>query len=369
VKQPRPFVVILLAAAFAGIGLWLGSRTREQSKTPLASPLAPISDAASQISRDAILPDQSPAALIARMFDRLRSGGMAPGELAAFRRALLAAPPSEAIAAIVKFLATGQDAVTGETFSLSAGGELAGAPTFRVTLLDVLGSICRTAGTGDAATVSRGILENKTSADEWAIALRNVAWASPGDTAYLSAKTRDSIRHEPWRLQPSAGFFETFDLIVFTRDVTLIPDLAAMTEGDDPALKGTAATTLDRLSAMAPLEVMNFLNTNPGELAGKPFLRADYFANADLSQPVQRRALETYLARPDVALPEKSKLIARLAAPAQFISDNLVTAPPPSEIPVQQTNGLRAAVGDWLKTRRFPELTGPLLQLQSQLGQ
>jgi hypothetical protein len=367
VKQPRPIVIFLLVVAFAGLGLWLGRNARDNADRRAGSDSGPLSEKQGNGLPSVPQLDQSPEAIIARMFDRLRNGGMSPGDLASFRRALLAAPPREAISAIVKFLVTGQDAVTGETFSVGSSGTLGGAPTFRVALLDLLGRICKTNGFGEANTISRGILENKTSPDEWAVALRNVAWATPGDIAYLCSKTRDLIRHQPWRLQPSEGFLESFDVIVFTRDVSLIPDLADMMEGDDAALKGTSATALDRLSAMAPLEVMNFLNTNPGELSGKPFLRADYFANADLSQPVQRQALETYLSRTDVAAPEKAKLIARLGAPAQFISDNLLTGSPPTEVPVQQTTGLRTTVDDWLKMRRFPELTGPLLQLQAHI--
>ncbi len=313
--------------------------------------------------------DLSPAAQLARILDKLRAGTLSPGELDAFRRAILDGDPAQSIAAIVKFLASGQDALTGETFAPGKGGELGGAPTLRVLLLDLIGRICKTTKGNEAAEVSRALLEKKTSADEWAIALRNVAWAAPGDRAFLAAKSREMLHYQPWRQQPSGGFLEAFDVIVYSRDATFVTDLAEIVRSDDKALQRSAGMALDRLAEMAPLDVMNFLNTNRAELADKPFLRADYFSKADLSQAAQRAAVEDYLSRPDVAAREKTKLLAVLASPGSFAADALLTDPPPAEDPPQRSAGLMQAVGDWLKANRFPELNPSLQQLQERLAQ
>ena len=309
----------------------------------------------------------SPADLLARIFDRLRTGNLQPGDLAAMRRMLLAADPHEAMAAILSFLGTGQDARTGESFGIGKGGGLAGAPTFRVMLLDLLGRIARDAGTDDAAVFSRALLTRKTSADEWAVALRNIAWSSPDDRTFLADKTREMLDYQPWRMQPSAGFLEAFDMIVFTKNAAFASDLSSMASSEDDSLRRAAATAMDRLSEMAPLDVMNYLNGHPTEFANLPFLRADYYSKADLSQFQQRQAVEAYLSRADVTVAEKDKLLSVFASPGSFVGDTLVTDSAAADEPPQRTAALRAAVGDWLQESRFPDLSNSLAQLQRRL--
>lgn len=358
-------VVLLLVAA----GYLLGRHLRQPRNAAKSQP-----DAAARAATaaGANVPDtraDSPGDLLARVFDRLRSGNLRPGELAALRRRLLAADPQVAMAAILSFLTTGQDARTGESFGIEKGGGLDGAPTFRVLLLDLLGRIAREARTDDAATYSRALLTRKTSADEWAIALRNIAWNAPEDRAFLAGKMREMLAYQPWRQQPSAGFLEAFDVIVFTRNATFAADLAAMATSEDDAVKRAAAAAMDRLSEMAPLDVMNYLNSHPAEFADRPFLRADYYSKADLSQFQQRQAVEAYLARADVTAAEKDKLLAVFVSPGTFVGDTLVTEPSAADDPPQRTAGLRAAVGDWLKGNRFPELADSLAQLQRRLAE
>ena len=307
--------------------------------------------------------------MLARIFEKLRVGGLAPGELDWLRRQLLAADPAEALAAITAFLATGQDARTGEIFEIGKGGELGGAPTMRVMLLDLLGRICKGTGSKEAEVFARALLDRKTSADEWAVALRNIAWSAPGDRGYLAGKMRDMIGYQPWRQQPGAGFLEALDIAVFTRDVTFVSDLGALAQSEDEALKRAAAVALDRFSEMAPLDVMTYLNEHPAEFADRPFLRADYYSKADLSQAAQRIAVETYLSRPDVAAAEKDKLLSVFASPGSFVGDTLVTVPPPDDASPQRTAGLQKALNDWLKVNRFPSLSGPLANLRDRLAE
>src|SRR3954468_17462830 len=110
------------------------------------------------------------------------------------------------------------------------------------------------------------------------------------------------------------------------------------------------------MGASPPLAVLCFLTAPPGGLAEKPMLRADYYAKADLSQPPQRAALETFLARGAVTLDEKAKVVTALASPASFVTDGLV--PPP--LPPVDDNARRQAyttvLNDWVNQRRFPAL-------------
>ncbi len=361
--------IIILVAALITAWLWFFPSDRTgKAIRPAPSEAAGKNSASEKVA----LPDatnRSPAGMIARLFDRLRTGNFTPDDLDALRRNLLAAEPAQAIAVITAFLATGQDANTGEKFVLGTGGELGGAPTLRVLLLDLLGRISKKSGSPEAAAVSRSLLERKTSADEWAVALRNVGWNTPNEREYLAGKVREMLRYENWRRQPSGGFLESFDVIVFTRDVTFTPELSQMTQSEDKAVQRAAAIAMDRLSEMNPLDVMNWLNTNPDEFSAKPMLRADYFAKADFTQQAQRQAVEAYLSRTDVQETEKNKLLNGIAAPGSFAAENLLTSPPAADDPPEKSAALRQTVRDWVKTNRFPQMLPSLLKLQARLAE
>ena len=312
-------------------------------------------------------PSSPLAAGMEKLLALLESGTATEADLDALKHALLAADPAAATAAIRGFLDSGRDARTGLDFTLRPGGDLA-APTMRVLLMDVLGRIAKRDGTGDASKLARETLEKKDSADEWAIALRNVAWHEPAATGYLAIKAREMLAHAPWREAPTNGMLEAFDVIVFTRDGTFTPDLAAAQSDPNEQLRHAAQVALDRLAAASPLDVMSYLNSHPTTLAERPMLRADYFAKADLAQPGQKTALEFYLGRPDISAAEKSKLLKALATPASFVSENLLT-PPPSEFDEgTRERAILLALGEWLTGNRFPSLHSQFLTLQRRLA-
>lgn len=371
---------LLFLAALAtvvGIGFLAGylrkpSRVAPAAATP--SPPAAISrtappDVTAPPPASSVEPEIAPPllAVITALCDLLERRGASAADLAAFQAGLLAADPRDAIAAIRRFLRTGRDARTGRDFAIAAGGTLEGSPTLRVLLLDTLGQIARRSRSDAAAVVAREILAEKKSADEWAVALRNVGWAEPQSRAFLADRMREMLRHASWRSAPSAGMLEAFDVIVFTRDTSLIPDLEqARTAGNE--LAHAADIALDRLAETAPLEVLTFLNTHPAHLNDRPFLRADYFAKADLSQPAQRAQIEIYLGRPDIALAEKTKLLRALAVPASFVSNTLLTGPPPPDDGAARRATLAQTTLDWLTRDRFPTLREPLREIQQRLG-
>jgi hypothetical protein len=308
--------------------------------------------------------------VLENLFARVRSGQFRPDELARLRKELLAMNPDQASAMIRAFLETGEDAPTNEEFTVGPGGGLEGAPTFRTLLLDVLGQIARTSRNPVAAAVSKQVLTQKQSSDEWALAMRNVAWMEPQSKPYLAGKMREMLAHEPWRSNPSAGMLEAFDVIVFSGDPAFVPDLANLLSNGTDELRRASAVALDRLSEMAPLEVMNHLNANPMVLADKPFMRADFYAKADLSNGAQRAAVEAYLNRTDVSIAEKSKLLKALVTPASFISENLITQPPKPEADngAARLQQLSKVIGQWQAQGRYPELRGQMAEVQARLG-
>lgn len=365
----RLFRFAALVALLVLLGLWFFPRDEKAAPTHEVQPLAGEKAGEAKTATTPTEQDTSPAGMIAQLFERLRSGSFTPDDLAALRRSLLAADPAQAIAAITAFLATGQDANTGERFGVGKSGDLDGAPTMRVLLLDLLGRICRKAGSPAAAAIARALMERKTSADEWAIAMRNVGWATPSERTYLAGKMREMLRYEAWRRQPSGGFLESFDVIVFIRDATFTTELADAAKSDDKALQRAAAIAMDRLAEMNPLDVMNFLNANPNEFSTKPMLRADYFTKADFTQPAQRQAVEAYLGRIDVQGNEKNKLLNGIAAPGSFTDDYLLSTPPPENDPPEKTAALQKTVSEWVKTNRFPTLLPSLMLLQARIAE
>ncbi|MDB6172781.1 MAG: hypothetical protein JWL59_2092 [Chthoniobacteraceae bacterium] len=344
------------------------------SEPATPSPQAPRATALPSITGSLSLPNpaQLPAsplyARITALLEKLRHGGASSLDLAQLADELSAADKRQAFSAILDFLSTGQDASTGAEFTIGENGRLAGAPTLRVMLMDLLGRFSDQTGGAEAATLARTVLETKDSADEWAVSLRNIARHEPQSVPYLAGKMQELLSNAPWLTKPSAGMLEAFDVAVFTKDPKLIPPLAAMIGGENQPLRRAAAVALDRLSEAAPLQVMTYLNQNPRVMADHPFIRADYFSKADLADPQQRQAVELYISRPDVALEEKTKLLKGLVAPASFVSENLLTQPPPPVDDAVRLATVEKTTGEWLKSNRFPQLQPELIRLQSHLG-
>ncbi len=373
--------ILLLVVIVAGVaGYFYSRRSVALAESPDGPEVASESrDATTGLSasRDpaALEPPEpslpaSPSSLrdwIDRVWAALQLGSNADA-VEELKRALLASEPGLAIRAILGFLGEGRDAATGAEFTVGEGGALGEAPTLRVMLLDVLGQLSRKTRSDAAAKLSRTLLESKNSADEWAVALRNVAWHEPAAKPYLASKMREMLAYEPWRTRPSAGMLEAFDVAVFTRDASLVPDLAEVQRSGSRELQYAAAIALDRLAEQGPLEVMTYLNTHPTELADRPLLRADYYAKADLSQIAQRAAVEIYLGRPDVTGEEKGKLLKGLATPATFVAETLLTEAPAPDDGAARIEALGRAAKDWLAADRFPDLRAPLTQLQERLG-
>jgi hypothetical protein len=371
-------LLVLSALALASLGIALGYLMRPD-RDPLAATPAPAGEAVRSSPAPAAfdpLPAPSTAAstpasplrsAIDRLLDLLERHAASAADLKALRAALLAADPEEAFAAIRGFLRTGRNADTGQEFTVGPGGVLSGSPTLRLLLLDVLGQIARKARSDVAAQVARETLSEKTSSDEWALALRNLAWTEPNSRLFLADKMREMLAYEPWRSAPSGGLLEAMDVIVFTKDASLIPDLAEARAASNE-LSHAADIALDRLAEAAPLDVLTYLNTHPSLLGERPFLRADYFAKADLSQGAQRNQIEVYLGRPDISLDEKSKLLKALVTPSSFVSDSLVTAPVPPDDGSARRAALTITLNEWLTQNRFPTLRVPLLETQQRLS-
>ena len=340
------FAVVALGVAVVCYALFFGKSYDSGPQTPPFPRAAATSPAPAQ---DALLDP------IDSMLAKLRRNAATPADLETLRRALLA-NPGEGIAAIRKFLATHDDAATGQRFTVGPDGALDGAPTFRTFLLDVLGQLSRANGGGAGAEIAREILAKKESPDEWAVALRNLAWDEPKSVPFLASKMHEMLDYEPWVATPTSGMLEAFDVAVFTGDASFVPTLSALARGGNTALQRAATVALDRLAESSPLAVMQYLNAHPDTIADLPFVRADYFAKANLGDAQQRKAIETYLDRQDVSVAEKTKFLHAVAAPGSFISDSLLSTSAPPGIGTARFPGIAKAASDWTRANRFPAL-------------
>ncbi len=383
----RPVHILVPATAFVSVAAWLYWSDNAVPKAPPPLPKLPEATAPTRarppVSYARLSEPQSetsPTDEAAKTFHAAQHSLIkgTPAEnaatLAALKRKLESLPPSEAMSAIRRFLDSGKNASTGLGFTLGAGGTLAEAPSLRVFLLDELALLGKSSGEqASSLAAAKAALSTPTSPDEWAIAMRNVAWADRNSADYLNGKFQELVAQPDWSQAPTDGMLQAFDIPVYTHDVSAIPLLASFLPPAGSTYASplspysrAAIVALDRMAQQAPLEVMNYLNANPAVLADAPMMRADYFTKGDLSNPAQRLAVETYFSRADVTGAAKAKTVAGLVCPGTFVSDNLLTTSAPPADPAASALALQQAATDW--AARFPALAAQLKALLQESG-
>lgn len=311
------------------------------------------------------------AALLDDALAQIKAAGDAQASreiLAALRRRLDALPRDLASREVQTFLSLKRDAPTRLDVTVQAGGRLGDTSSLRVFLLDYLGQIDRPA----AAAAGREILGTPTSADEWAVSLRNVAWAedTPDTLAYLRAKAREMIANAEWRQSPSAGFLEAFDVIVHARGFDLTPQLGALVrDKENRAVAHAAYLTLDRLTLADPARALEALSARPELMEGREQTRANFFARADVRDPLQRSLLESYLIDPRRSTEELQTFAGLFPNVNQMISGNLLTlTPTPGNADMAaRDRAAIATVEAWLADPRFSRLRPHLSATRARL--
>lgn len=240
------------------------------------------------------------------------------------KTSLLEMPKDEALAMIRSYLASGEDRVTGLSFEINKDGSLSEWPTFRTFLMDVLPSIDPAA----AAAIGREILASPTSADEWALALRNVALGEPldGNVAFLQSKTEELITNHAWQADPSIGYLNSFDVLVHigaTGSTPLLSDLIQRKDRKDLAHAGFL--TLDRLVQRQPVDLLGRLGADRALQQSRPEMVAQQFARADVRVPAQRELLKAWLLDPARTSVELRSFTGIYPNNNHFISNNLLT--------------------------------------------
>ncbi len=289
-------------------------------------------------------------------------------ELRKLESSLMGLPPAAAIATIQAFLDSRKDVPTRLPFQVGFDGFLADWPSLRVFLLDLLARLDPKA----AAACARGILASPTSSDEWAVALRNLAWGdtSPESRALLERKLAEMLAHEPWARSASAGFLEAFDVAVHLGGTNLLAPLSSLLRSpDNPAVAHAAFLALDRMVIQQPAETLAVLQQNPDMMRGREPTRANYFARADVGTESQRALLERYLLDPRLQ-PSELNVFAGVFPNANYmVSHNLLTrldTPDGTALTRRDRDALRV-VGAWLGDPRFKQLQPQLQQIQQRL--
>jgi hypothetical protein len=318
IRRPQTTLAIVAVLAACGIGIraWKAGgpgETRENDSRPVAeSPASLPKPAGGKVSA---------------AFASLGAGSgkdETRQSLTDLRKSLVEMPKEEALAAIRGFLASGEDRVTGLSFVIARDGSLTEWPSFRTFLLDVVSTVDPTA----AAAIGREILATPTSADEWALALRNVGRGEEidGSAAFLQSKTEQLIANPAWQAQPSIGYLNAFDVLVHigaTGSTPLLSELIQRKDRKDLAHAGFL--TLDRLVQREPVDLLGRLAADRSLQQSRPEMVAQQFARADVRDAGQREILRTWLLDPARTSAELRSFAGVYPNNNRFVSNNLLT--------------------------------------------
>jgi hypothetical protein len=375
-NNPNGFLIIVASVlVLAALAAWLWHRETERLPPPV--PIASATTNASSSTITSTIPaavTNPPTATNSSLQKTYGSLKIAPDsatarrELAELRAALSAMPTNEAVAAIKQFLDSKADAATHLGFKVARDGLLDDAPTLRTFLLDELARIDPAA----AADYAKVILSTMDSADEWAVALRNLAWGDTSDQgrALLEQKTSEMLQYEPWQQNPSVGFLEAFDVAVYLGGTSLMPTLTSMVrQQDNSAVAHASYLALDRLVINNPATTLTALLADPNSMQGREATRANYFARANVSDPQQLQILENYLLNPQISPAEIDTFAGIFPNANYMISPNLLTQ---SQTPnraalVSRDAASLSVVQQWLADPRFAPLNLSLQKTEVRL--
>lgn len=366
--------LILLVAALAVISLML-SRGRKPARPEQSGNAGEARPAGAESKTMTLSPNVPPPpspterleAVLAQLVTA-RDGNMNRKLLAELRQFLEGLPVEVASREVKTFLKGRKDAATGLDVTVTKEGRLGDASSLRVFLLDYLGQIDRPA----AGLLATQILSSYTTPDEWAVSLRNYAWANPGPDGdgYLLAKSRELLSNPEWLTNPSAGFLEAFDTIVYAHGAVLAPELAGLVrDKENRAAAHAAYLTLDRLTLAEPAAMFRQLVEQPELMQGREQTRANFLARADVREAGQRAVLEKYLLDPARSGQELTTFAGLYPNANLMISNNLLTPTitPKREELVAHDHAALETIREWQNDERFRDLKPHLETMRARL--
>lgn len=286
------------------------------------------------------------------------------------KRELLRMDPAEARDWILNELAAGKDYPTGSDLAIGTDQNLTSWPSYRTYLLDLLHLVDPAA----AAAKSRELVDAGGTADEWAVALRNVAKADEAGTSieWIREKTAELLRNETWRSDPSAGYLNAFDVIVHTENTELAPELLTLCNTPDQrAVRHASFLVVDRLTQRRPEAMLPLLVDSASRLKESGPMLSNLIARGDLRDEKQREAVERYLLDENRSANDLEGFASVFPNANFHVSNNLLTD-------VDGIDGIELAERDraaletvriWLEEPRFERLRPVLEKMRSRLEQ
>ncbi len=395
-------VGIILVAALAiliGWGLGMGEGEKKSAptapkitlETPTPKPAVPAVMAAPADKNATAMPESGPVAALAtklrayaaefralmedKSLDEETRKTKARALLSQLRDELRKAPADVAAAAIVQFLDSGADSSTGLGFTLTGGGLLEDAPSMRTAMLDMLGQL----DPNESVSYAQKIFNGSRVPDEWALAMRNLGWQNQVGVHNTELRTRLSqlLDNQNWLANPSQGFLEAFDTAVHLgglEDLANMASVMRLLDANGQVVKnGTthaAYIALDRITTRHPDQTLPALANDPDLLSWSPEHRGALMARADVSQPVQRSAIETYLGTLSQRPQELETFTGLFPNRNGLLGNALITTPreqPSFQQLLAQDQAALAAVQQWLQSGRYAVIEPNLRQISARL--
>lgn len=238
------------------------------------------------------------------------SGPQAQDAIRQIKQGLLQHSDAEAAArSVISFLDQGTDVTFSDKLKVGKGGSLTSTPTARVEMLDILGEL----DSEMAASYSEEVLNNSTSPDEWAIALRNYAWGTDNAASdpFLKEKVQQLLTNENWVNAPTAGYLAAFDFVPYSHDPALLRDTVALLDTTSPSsVKAAAHIAIAKFTAEDSGSAIGVISETEKERSFSA-LRADTYSRANFMKTADVIAIRNYLLSPDISA-EEFKLFASL---------------------------------------------------------
>ena len=139
---------------------------------------------------------------------------------------------------------------------------------------------------------------------------------------------------------------------------------------DNPAVAHASYLALDRLVINNPTTTLTALLADPNSMQGHETTRADYFARADVRDPLQKQVLENYLLNPQTSPAEIDAFAGIFPNANYMISPNLLTqaqTPDHASLVNRDAESLRVVQG-WITDPRFAQMLPSLQKMQVRLA-
>ena len=273
------------------------------------------------------------------------------GMLRALRGDLRSVGPEEAGQWLRDQWESGVDRETGGELAPGAGGIVVDWPSYRSFLLDEMLAVDARL----ARRVAREVLGSEAAgADEWVVALRNLALLADGDgdRDLLQRGCRELLVRADWQRDPGRGYLEGYDVLVHTGQVGMAGDLLRLTDGaGGNAVRHAAFLALDRLTERYPALMIPELCRLAGGHADSGRMMAAMLARADVRDPVQVAALEEYLGAAGRTEAELDGFLDAFPSASKSLAEGLLTRPAPfrPEETRQRDLGARAVLVQWMQ--------------------